>query len=169
MHQGLCGFLLLAPMPCEPTLAVHAVLSASRTVNQISLCVGTCLLSNAHPAAATELSNGITMQCRFLSIGVSLTIDRARSTMIPTDAHMYCLYCLHCLYCLVLHVLAALRVLHVLPVLPAGVDDWGLGQLCMLTCLTNLNLAATGIHLEAPTVLHSLSHLSNLAVLRLDR
>ncbi|WIA20321.1 hypothetical protein OEZ85_006153 [Tetradesmus obliquus] len=51
----------------------------------------------------------------------------------------------------------------------AGVDDYGLGQLCSLTALTALNLAATGISFTDATVLQALSQLSALARLRLDR
>jgi hypothetical protein len=51
----------------------------------------------------------------------------------------------------------------------AGVSDFGLGQLCSLTGLTALNLAATGITLTDATVLQALSSLARLARLRLDR
>lgn len=51
----------------------------------------------------------------------------------------------------------------------AGVDDWGLGQLCALTSLTGLNLAATDVQLRDETALQQLSKLAKLAWLSLDR
>jgi hypothetical protein len=55
-------------------------------------------------------------------------------------------------------------------VLPlSGVDDWGLGQLCALTSLTGLNLAATDVQLRDAAALQQLSKLAKLQWLSLSR